>query len=431
MNPLFLLFRRLTGVLAIAWLMSALGYAQAPASDPKRSQSDLETLLGPIALYPDPLLSIMLPASCYPLEIVEAARFVANTNNIPKIDDQSWDVNVKGVAKIPTALQKLNENLTWTSNLGQAFLDQPKEVMDTVQVLRNRANQVGTLKSSDQQIVIVTNTIVEKTIETQVVVVTNTIVQIQPANPQIIYVPQYVPTAVYYPPPTYNPATPLITFGLGVAVGAIIANNCDWHYGGVYVGGGWGWGYHGGGNYYGGNNNVNININNNNNTVINNRPPGQRPPNGQPWKPDSNRLRTTGAPGAAQAYQSREARGWGSGSGSPAATTRPANPSTSFPGNNARPTPTTTPANRPAPNTGNLGNTARPTPNSANARPAAQTEQRTPPAARPTPTQRPSNSAFSGVSQGSNARTQANRGATSRGGGGGGGGGGRAMGGRR
>ncbi len=414
MNPFFLLLRRLTGVLAIAWLLSPPGHAQAPASEPKRSQSDLETLLGPIALYPDPLLSIMLPAACYPLEIVEAARFVANTNNIPKIDDQSWDVNVKGVAKIPAALQKLNDDLTWTSNLGQAFLDQPKEVMDTIQVLRNRANQVGTLKTTDQQIVIVTNMIVEKTVETKVVVVTNTIVQIEPANPQIVYVPQYVPTAVYYPPPTYNPATPLITFGVGVAVGAIIANNCNWHYGGVYVGGGWG--YHGGGNYYGGNNNVNININNNN-TVINNRPP-----NGQPWKPDSNRLRTTGAPGSAQAYQSREARGWGSGSGSPAATTRPANSATSFPGNNARPTPTTTPANRPTPSTGNLGNTA-------NARPTPQTEQRTPPAARSAPTQRPSNSAFSGVHQGSNARTQANRGAASRGGGGGGGG--RAMGGRR
>lgn len=422
MNPLFLLLRRLTGILAIAWLMSAVASAQAPASEPKRSQADLETLLGPIALYPDPLLSIMLPAACYPLEIVEAARFVANTNNIPKIDDQSWDVNVKGVAKIPAALQKLNENLTWTSNLGQAFLDQPKEVMDTIQVLRNRANQVGTLKTTEQQIVIVTNMVVEKTVETKVVVVTNTIVQIEPANPQIVYVPQYVPTAVYYPPPTYNPATPLITFGLGVAVGAIIANNCDWHYGGVYVGGGWGWGYHGGGNYYGGNNNVNININNNN-TVINNRPPGQRPPNAQPWKPDTNRLRTTGAPGAAQAYQSREARGWSSGSGSPAATTRPANTATSFPGNNARPTPTTTPANRPTPTAGNLGN-------SAAARPMPQTEQRTPPTARPATSQHSSHSAFSGVNQGSNARTQANRGAASRGGGGGGGGG-RAMGGRR
>ena len=248
------------GTLMAIFAVWAQAIAQSPASPPQRSQAELETLLGPIALYPDPLLSIVLPAACYPLEIVEAARFVANTNNIPKIDEQSWDVNVKSVAKIPAALAKLNADLTWTSNLGQAFLDQQKEVMDTIQILRNKAQSAGTLKSSEQQIVIVTNMVTEKTIETKVVVVTNTIVQIEPANPQVVYVPQYVPTAVYYPPPTYNPLTPLITFGVGVAVGAIVANNCDWHYGGVYVGGGWG--YHGG--YYGGNNNVNININNNN-----------------------------------------------------------------------------------------------------------------------------------------------------------------------
>ncbi|HAB18986.1 MAG TPA: hypothetical protein DCE44_21425 [Verrucomicrobiales bacterium] len=264
MNYSFSFFRRFGWMIAAVVLLLP-GRGQSPAAEPQLSQAELETLLGPIALYPDPLLSIVLPAACYPLEIVEAARFVANSNNIPKIDDQSWDVNVKSVAKIPAALKKLNDDLSWTSKLGQAFLNQQKDVMDTVQVLRKKAEAAGTLKTSEQQIVIVTNMVTEKTIESQVVVVTNTIVQIAPANPQIVYVPQYVPQAVYYPPPTYNPLAPLITFGAGIAVGAIIANNCDWHYGGVYVGGGWG--YHGG-TYV--NNNVNININNNNINNINN-----------------------------------------------------------------------------------------------------------------------------------------------------------------
>ena len=172
MNSVSSLLRRM-GILIAVFAVWTQAIAQSPASPPKRSQADLETLLGPIALYPDPLLSIVLPASCYPLEIVEAARFVANTNNIPKIDEQPWDVNVKSVAKIPAALAKLNADLTWTSNLGQAFLDQQKEVMDTIQILRNKAQAAGTLKTSEQQIVIVTNMVTEKTIETKVVVVTN------------------------------------------------------------------------------------------------------------------------------------------------------------------------------------------------------------------------------------------------------------------
>jgi len=390
-------WRLLAALLPAALL--CIARAQAPAATPKLSAADLDTLLGPIALYPDPLLSIMLPAACYPLEIVEAARFVADTNNIPKIDEQSWDTNVKSVAKIPGALKKLNDDLKWTSSLGQAFLDQQQDVMDAVQRLRAKANTAGTLASNSEQVVVVTNMVVERTVESQVVVVTNTIVQIQPANPQVVYVPQYIPSAVYYPPPAYtpNPLAPLITFGAGIAVGAIIANNCDWHYGGIYVGGGWGGGY-----YHGGNN---ININVNNNTIINNRP--------TQWKPDSNRLRTAGAPGTAAAYQSREARGWGSGGGvanAPGA----ARPGT-FPGGNSRPggsgaVPST--LNRPSPgNAGAAG--ARPAP--AIQRPAAQ----------------PSASAFGGMGQGAATRIESNRGMASRGAVHRGGGGGRSFGGGR
>jgi hypothetical protein len=222
--------------------------APPPAAAPQRSAADLARLAAPIALYPDPLISIILPAAVYPVEIVQAARFVKDTNNIPKLKDQPWDPNVRAVAEIPPVIQKMSDDLVWTVDLGQAFLEQQKDLMDAIQELRGKAQAAGTLKTTPQQIVIVTNAVVERTYEQQVVYVTNTVVQIEPASPQVIYVPQYNPTVVYAPPPAYvvDPVVPLLTFGVGIAVGAIIANNCDWHYGGIYVGGG-GFAYWGGG----------------------------------------------------------------------------------------------------------------------------------------------------------------------------------------
>ena len=207
--------------------------APPPAATPKRSAADLEKLVAPIALYPDPLLATLLPASVYPLEIVQAARFVADTNNLAKLDEQPWDDNVKAVARVPDVIKKMNAELPWTMELGEAFLAQDKDLMDAIQTMRAKAQSFGTLKTSPQQVVIVTNIVIEKTVEQQVVVVTNTIVQIQPANPQVIYVPTYTPAVVYAPPP---PSYPGLTFAAGVAVGAIIANNCDWHHGGCYHG---------------------------------------------------------------------------------------------------------------------------------------------------------------------------------------------------
>lgn len=197
-----------------------------------------------------PLIAVILPASAYPLEIVEAARFVKDTNNIAQLDQQPWDKNVKALAKFPAVLQKLDEDLAWTVALGQAFQEQDLDLMNAIQALRAKASAAGTLETTPQQVVVVTNAIVERTVEQQIVYVTNTIVEIQPANPQVIYVPQYNPTVVYEPPPTYvyDPLVPLLTFGAGIAVGAILANNCcNWCYGGVYYGGGgfvcWGGGY--------------------------------------------------------------------------------------------------------------------------------------------------------------------------------------------
>jgi hypothetical protein len=149
-------------------------------------------------MHPDPLIAILLPASVYPLEIVQAARFVKDTNNIPKVDEQPWDENVRALAKFPDLIQKMNDDLTWTMDLGQAFLDQQKELMDTIQSLRGKAQALGTLKTTPQQIVVVTNTVIEKTVEQQVVYVTNTVVQIQPSNPQVVYVPTYPPSMYYW-----------------------------------------------------------------------------------------------------------------------------------------------------------------------------------------------------------------------------------------
>jgi hypothetical protein len=379
----------------------------------------LEKIVAPIALYPDALVATILPASVYPLEIVQAARFVADTNNLAKLDEQPWDDNVKAIARVPEALKKLNDDLNWTIQLGEAFLAQDKDVMDAIQRLRLKTQQNGMLKTSEQMIVTVTNTVTETRVEQQVVVVTNTIVQIESASPEVIYVPQYNPVYIYAPPPTYvyNPVYPFYTFAAGVAVGVIIANNCDWYHGGCY------------------HNNVNIDIDRN--TTINR---GDRPANRpaqQKWKPDQNRLRTAGAPASAQ---TREARGWGGASAQPAqrpatgaAGTRPAAPQNP----SQRPAASTQPA-RASGASQTVAPAQRPAAPAAAARPTTTWQQPAAPnrpAQSPAPAARPAQtpsynrpaaqpaSAFNGVNSGGSARAASNRGAASRGGGGRGGGG--------
>jgi hypothetical protein len=416
--------------------------APPPSAPPKRSAADLEKLVAPIALYPDPLLATILPASAYPLEIVQAARFVKDTNNIAKLDTQPWDDNVKAVAAVPAVIQKMNEDLAWTISLGEAFLAQDKDVMDAVQTLRAKAQKAGTLQTSAQQTVVVTNTVVEKTVEQQVVVVTNTVVQIQPTSTEVIYVPQYNPAVVYAPPPyyVYDPWAPLITFGAGIAMGAIIANNCDWHHGGVYVGhhGAVAWG---GGSYHSDvniNNNYNRNVNNNinRNTSVNNPRATPNSAGGQQkWQADKNRLQTSGA-GRASAG-TLESRGWNSGGARPstqpatgAGGARPstgavgARPSTGAVGGapsagagGARPS---TGAVGARPSTGASG--ARPSTGAVNAQPSGGNRGAAPStgmssANRPSPStasRSSGNSAFSGAGGGGNTRDYSNRGSVSR-----------------
>src|SRR5215471_13245426 len=131
-----------------------------PPSEPaQRNADELEKLVAPMALYPDPLIAVMLPAAVYPVEIVQAARFVANPNNLAALDDQPWDDNVKAVARFPEVIQHMSDNLDWTVELGDAFVDQPLDLMDAIQALRAKAQTAGTLLTTPEQVVTVTNAV--------------------------------------------------------------------------------------------------------------------------------------------------------------------------------------------------------------------------------------------------------------------------------
>ncbi len=430
--------------------------APPPSAPAQRSAAELEKLAMPIALHPDPLIAILLPASAYPVEVVQAARFVKDTNNLPLVDQQPWDEKVKALAKFPELIAKMDADLAWTVELGQAFLDQPMDLMNAIQALRAKAQAAGSLKSTPQQVVVVTNELVERTYENQIVYVTNTVIQVQPASTQGIYVPSYNPQVVYVEHHEDEAAVAVMSFGVGMAVGAAIwgGHHCDWHYGGCYYGG-----YPpppppypppyppnrppppAGGRPPG--------------DRPGNRPPGNRPgdrPGGRPptastqpaqrWQPDQSRLRTSGAPPSAQ---TREARGWAGAGTQPAqrpatgaAATRPSQ----LPSGGARPatqpsynwsqgpaasqqparSPGASYGQRPASTAGG----ARPT--SAWQQPAANRPAQPASVNRASPSR---SSAFSGVNSGSNARSYSSRGAASRGGGGGFRGGGGRGGGRR
>lgn len=200
--------------------------------------AELEALVAPVALYPDPLLGQLLVAATYPLEIIQAQQWLA-TNPDLKGDSlleaaqkQPWDPSVQSLVAFPDVIKRLSENISWTTDLGNAFLAQQSELMDAVQRLRFQAKQEGKLTSSEQQ------TVTTKQVEQR------TVVEIQPTSTQILYVPVYSPALVwgppvypypriYYPPPP-RPGALLISFGVGMAVGAAI------HHGGWGYGCGWG-----------------------------------------------------------------------------------------------------------------------------------------------------------------------------------------------
>jgi hypothetical protein len=221
----------------------------APEAAPKIPNDQLDSLVAPIALYPDPLLAQTLAASTYPLEVIQLQQWLQKNPNLKDkaledaVAKQNWDPSIQGLAAVPEVVKQLADNIQWTTDLGNAFLDQQADVMAAVQRMRAKAQGNGNLKTTEQQ-----------TVETQTVDGGKQAIVIQQAKPDVVYVPSYNPTVVYgaavypyppiaYPPPGYYAAGMAVSFGVGVALGAA------W-------GGGWGYGCgwgHG---------DVNINVNN-------------------------------------------------------------------------------------------------------------------------------------------------------------------------
>jgi hypothetical protein len=205
--------------------------AQTPAAQSGTFANDqLEQLVAPIALYPDALLAQVLMASTYPLEIVEAARWSAKNPKITSdkleaaLKDQTWDPSVKSLCAFPDVLKRMNENLDWVQDLGDAFLGQKEQLMQCVQSMRRKAYDSGNLKTSK---------------EIKVTEQADKVIVIESAQPEVIYVPTYYPTAVYggwsypyyYYPPMYPPAPAggyFFSFTAGMFWGAAIWGDCDW-----------------------------------------------------------------------------------------------------------------------------------------------------------------------------------------------------------
>src|SRR6266478_3387871 len=223
----------------------------------------LDSLVAPIALYPDPMLAQTLAASTYPLELIQLQQWLAKNPGLKDkaladaVAKQPWDPSIQALAGLPDVVKRLADDIQWTTDLGNAFLAQQNDVMDAVQRMRKKAQDTGNLKSTEQQ------KVETKVIENESVIV------VEQANPQVVYVPSYDPVVVYGPAPAVYPCPPIyyppagyyaaglaISFGVGVMMGA-------------FWGGGWGWGCGWSSN------NINNNNFNRNSNVGGNRPSNQ------------------------------------------------------------------------------------------------------------------------------------------------------------
>jgi hypothetical protein len=208
----------------------AVAEAQTPAPNPPLPP--LDQLVAPVALYPDALLAQVLTCATSPGQVTEMDTWVQQNSQLhgtalqDAAQQRGYDASFVALALFPDVLNQMASQIDWTTELGTAFLSDPKGVMDAVQRLRAQAQAAGNLKSTPQQVV---NT---ETQSGQPVIV------IQPANPQVVYVPVYNPQLVYWPPP---PGAVLFSFGLGIAIGAMISNNT---YYAPYGWGAWGMGWH-------------------------------------------------------------------------------------------------------------------------------------------------------------------------------------------
>jgi hypothetical protein len=255
-----------------------------PTEAAPQSATELQALVAPIALYPDSLVAQILTASTFPDQVAIANYWLQQNNSLTgsalmqAVDKQSWDPSVKALTQFPSVLNNLSTNLSWTSSLGEAYHDQSADVMTAIQTLRSQAQAKGNLKSTPQI------KVVQQSPQTIV---------IQSANPQVVYVPQYNPALIYgypyvvpsYVAPVYSTgdmvAASMLSFGAGIAVGAMMSGgccgwgysswNCGWHgtaviyHGGGYYGNSaWHGGYYNGGyhNGYGYNSAYNHSANN-------------------------------------------------------------------------------------------------------------------------------------------------------------------------
>lgn len=209
---------------AYAWSQSPTPAASGTPST-KIPPDQLDSLVAPVALYPDPLLAQVLAASSYPLEIIQLQQWLGKNKGLKDkqladaVSKEPWDPSVQALAALPDVVKRLADDIAWTTDLGNAFLAQQSDVMDAVQRMRKKAQEKGNLKTTEQQ-----------KVETQVIESKQVIV-IEPANPQVVYVPTYSPVVVYgppiypyppiyYPPAWYYPAGIAISFGVGMAMGA-------------------------------------------------------------------------------------------------------------------------------------------------------------------------------------------------------------------
>jgi len=196
----------------------------------EETPEQLQQLVAPIALYPDALVAQILAASTYPTEIVQADRWMQQHSDLKgtelaqEVDKQSWDPSVKAITQFPSVLASMDKNLSWASSLGDAYVNQQQAVLDAVQTMRKRAQQAGNLKSTPQENV---------SAQGQTIV-------IQPADPQVVYVPEYDPWTIYGPPlvaypgwvwyPGLYAVGPGISFGVGWGIGFFAGFGWGWHH---------------------------------------------------------------------------------------------------------------------------------------------------------------------------------------------------------
>src|SRR5438874_2564836 len=220
---------------------------------PKLPNDQLDSLVAPIALYPDPLLAQTLAASTYPLEVIQLEQWMEKNPNLKgkaladAVAKQPWDPSIQALVEFPDVVQRMGGNIQWTTDLGNAFLAQQSDVMGAVQRMRAKAQGTGNLKTSAQSVV-----------KTETVPSGKQVIEIQQASPDVVYVPSYDPAVVYGPPPPQYPYYPYtypgyvpgtaLAWGAGIALGA-----AAW---GAWGGGGWGW------NCGWGSVNVDVNVNN-------------------------------------------------------------------------------------------------------------------------------------------------------------------------